>query len=71
MMLERNPTLNAQDKVMERFSDDTCHIGGDYLYQLDPVDYDQVPFYVLDWCDTVANEANTAVSKLTRPLSTT
>lgn len=71
MMLERNPTLNAQDKVMERFSDDACHIGGDYLYQLDPVDYDQVPFYVLDWCDTVANEANTAVSKLTRPLSTT
>nr|WP_314785145.1 AAA family ATPase [Olsenella uli] len=58
MMLERNPGLNAQGKVMERFADESCHIGGDYLYQLDPVDFNQVPFYVLDWCDSIAARAN-------------
>ncbi len=62
MMLERDRTLNTQDKVMERFADDSCHIGGDYLFQLDPVDYDQVPFYVLDWCDTVASQAKNEAS---------
>mgnify|MGYP000982025682 CR=1 FL=1 len=65
MMLERNPGLNAQDKVMERFADESCHIGGDYLYQLDPVDFNQVPFYVLDWCDSIAARANVPLQAFT------
>ncbi|SEO76396.1 hypothetical protein [Denitrobacterium detoxificans] len=68
MMLKRDPTLNSLGKVMERFADDTCHIGGDYLYQLDPIDFDQVPFYVLDWCDEVAKTASTASSAGANPM---
>ena len=39
------------------FADETCHIGGSYLFQLDGDEYVQVPFYVMEWCDEVAAKA--------------
>lgn len=57
LMLERDNTLASDSGIMKRFADEACHIGGSYLYQLDTKKYDQVPFYVIDWCDRVVAEA--------------
>ncbi|MDY3054390.1 MAG: AAA family ATPase [Collinsella bouchesdurhonensis] len=57
LMLERDDTLSGDSSIMKRFADEACHIGGSYLFQLDNKTYDQVPFYVIDWCDKVAAEA--------------
>ena len=57
LMLERDGTLSSDSSIMKRFADEACHIGGSYLFQLDSKEYDQVPFYVIDWCDKVAAEA--------------
>lgn len=56
LMLEREENLDSSN-IMKRFADETCHLGGSYLYQLDGRAYDQVPFYVVEWCDEVAARA--------------
>lgn len=54
LLLEGDDSLMQGDKtIMTRFADETYHIGGDYLYQLDPCDYQQVPNYVVAWCDEI------------------
>lgn len=55
-MLLRDESLGGSH-IMKRFADETCHLGGSYLYQLDGRAYDQVPFYVVEWCDEVAARA--------------
>ena len=55
-MLLRDESLDGSH-IMKRFADETCHLGGSYLYQLDGRAYDQVPFYVVEWCDEVAARA--------------
>lgn len=57
LMLERDNALTSDSSIMKRFADEACHIGGSYLRQLDSETYDQVPFYVIDWCDKVAAKA--------------
>lgn len=70
LMLERDDTLSSDSSIMKRFADEACHIGGSYLFQLDSKEYDQVPFYVIDWCDKVAAEAkNKLTSGIGQPTS--
>lgn len=68
LMLLRDETLSDDSSIMGRFADESCHIGGSYLYQLDSKKYDQVPFYVIDWCDEVAAEAKSRLqTKINQP----
>lgn len=70
LMIERDDTLSSDSSIMKRFADEACHIGGSYLFQLDSKEYDQVPFYVIDWCDKVAAEAkNKLTSGIGQPTS--
>lgn len=55
-ILERDGSLD-RSSIMKRFTDETCHLAGSYLYQLDGRVFDQVPFYVVDWCDEIAARA--------------
>ena len=64
LMLERDKSLSSGCEVLKRFADETCHIGGSYLYQLDGAMFDQVPFYVIDWCDEVVARAKAKFAKL-------
>ena len=62
LMLERDDTLSCNSSIMKRFADEACHIGGSYLLQLDSKRYDQVPFYVVEWCDKIAAEAKSRLA---------
>lgn len=57
LLIERDATLAEGSKIMKRFADESCHIGGSYLYQMDWETFDQVPFYVIEWCDEVVAHA--------------
>ena len=53
LLILRDCQLASSAMIMKRFADESCHIGGSYLYQIDGRVYDQVPFYVVAWCDDV------------------
>lgn len=57
LMLERDQTLTEGYDMLKRFADESCHVGGSYLFQLNGEEFDQVPFYVVEWCDEVAKRA--------------
>lgn len=42
---------NSENAVIRKFVNETYHIETDYLYQLNPVEYEIVPQYVIDECD--------------------
>lgn len=62
LLIERDSELAEGASIMKRFADESCHIGGSYLYQMDGRTYDQVPFYVVDWCDTVVAKAKAGLA---------
>ena len=62
LLIERDSELADGASIMKRFADESCHIGGSYLYQMDGRTYDQVPFYVVDWCDTVVAKAKAGLA---------
>ena len=39
------------DSVFKHYVNKTFHIENDYLFQLDPGDYDTVPQYIIELCD--------------------
>lgn len=57
LMLERDQTLTEGYDMLKRFADESCHVGGSYLFQLNGEEFDQVPFYVVEWCNEVAKRA--------------
>lgn len=42
---------NSSNSVIKKFVDETFHIENDYLFQLNPCEYDTVPQYIIDECD--------------------
>ena len=48
---------------MVRYANEVYHLAGDYLLQLDPVDFNPVPSFVLDWCDGVFNEFASSLNR--------
>lgn len=62
LLIERDSELAEGASIMKRFADESCHIGGSYLYQMDGRTYDQVPFYVVGWCDAVVAKAKTGLA---------
>lgn len=61
LMIERNPGLGKDEPAMKRFADESCHIGGSYLFQLNGPQYSQIPFYVEEWCDRIAAEESEVI----------
>ena len=44
-------TENHGNKVIKKFINEVFHLENDYLFQLNPVEYDTVPQYIIDECD--------------------
>lgn len=42
---------NNSNSVIRKFVNETFHIENDYLFQLNPCDYDTVPQYIIDECN--------------------
>lgn len=42
---------NHDNGVIRKFINETFHIENDYLFQLDPREYDTIPQYIIDECD--------------------
>ncbi|MFT5875856.1 MAG: ABC-type multidrug transport system ATPase subunit [Clostridium sp.] len=42
---------NSKNKVIKKFVNETFHIENDYLFQLNPVEYEIIPQYIIDECD--------------------
>lgn len=43
--------IDEHDKVLWKFIDESYHIENDYLYVLDPYDFNQIPNYIIGICD--------------------
>jgi hypothetical protein len=49
------------DSVFKHYVNKTFHIENDYLFQLDPSDYDTVPQFIIDICDkTIQTDKHTS-----------
>lgn len=42
---------NSSNSVIKKFINEAFHIENDYLFQLNPCEYDTVPQYIIDECD--------------------
>ena len=42
---------NSSNSVIKKFVNETFHIENDYLFQLNPLEYDTIPQYIIDECD--------------------
>lgn len=42
---------NNSNSVVKKFVNETFHIENDYLFQLNPCEYDTIPQYIIDECD--------------------
>ena len=47
---------NHDNDVIRKFINETFHIENDYLFQLDPREYDTIPQYIIDECDKAMME---------------
>lgn len=62
-LLIRQAKIDDQGPILVRYANEVYHLAGDYLLQLDPVDFNPVPPFVLDWCDGVFGEFASSLSK--------
>lgn len=46
------------DPVFKKYIDETYHIENDYLFQLSPIEYETIPQYIIDICDTYISNHN-------------
>ena len=42
---------NSANSVIKKFVNETFHIENDYLFQLNPLEYDTIPQYIIEECD--------------------
>lgn len=52
-LLLRQKKVADQGLIMGKYANEVYHLAGDYPLQLDPVDFNPVPPFVHDWCDSV------------------
>lgn len=45
-----------QDVINKYFANAAYHIGGEYIFKLDPDEYEQIPLPVMAWCDDIAEK---------------
>ena len=56
--LMQDPERNPQKKyaVIQKFVNETYHIENEFICQLDPADFDLIPSYVIQECDTLLEQ---------------
>jgi hypothetical protein len=42
---------HTDDNVIRKFINETFHIENDYLFQLNPCEYETIPQYIIDECN--------------------
>lgn len=42
---------NSENPIIKKFVNESYHVGNDYIWQLNPRDFDTVPQFVIDECD--------------------
>ena len=42
---------NSSNPVVKKFVNETYHVGNDYVWQLNPREFDTIPQFVIDECD--------------------
>lgn len=42
---------NSDNKIIKKFVNESYHVGNDYVWQLNPRDFDTIPQFVIDECD--------------------
>lgn len=47
--------VDIKDNIIKKFINETFHIENDYLFQLNPIDYELVPLYVIEECNKDLN----------------
>lgn len=47
---------DCEERVIQKFINETYHVESDYIFQLDPRVYDTVPQYIIDICNQTINE---------------
>ena len=52
-----------QGSSLKKFIDETFHIQNDYLFQLNPLEFEYVPYYILKKCDSNINEYEISITK--------
>lgn len=55
-LLIRQQKLDEQSPILVKYANEVYHLAGDYLLQLDPVDFNPVPCSVEKWCDVMFDE---------------
>ena len=48
--------ITQEDNAFKKFVNETFHIENDYLYQLNPIEYEVIPNYVVEKCDKYVKE---------------
>lgn len=52
-LLIRQKKVHEDSPILVRYANEVYHLAGDYLLQLDPVDFNPVPHSVEEWCDAM------------------
>ena len=47
---------DIEDNVIRKFINETFHIENDYLFQLNPCEYELVPEYIIEQCNDEINK---------------
>ena len=42
---------NSENPIIKKFVNESYHVGNDYIWQLNPRDFDTIPQFVIDECD--------------------
>ncbi len=48
----KNELMAEENKIIKKFVDEIFHVENDYLFQLNPCEYEIVPQYIIKYCDT-------------------
>lgn len=54
--------ISQEDNAFKKFVNETFHIENDYLYQLNPIEYEVIPNYVIENCDKYVEEIEEKLS---------
>lgn len=59
-----NDGKDINDDIIKKFMNETFHIENDYLFQLNPCEYEIIPEYIIEQCNKNILEINKKVLKI-------
>ena len=60
-----NDGKDINDDIIKKFMNETFHIENDYLFQLNPCEYEIIPEYIIEQCNKNILEINKKVLNIT------